>query len=127
VQEYIAGKTLSQELQEQGCFNEQQIWHLLQAVLPVLKFIHQQNIIHRDIKPDNLMRRHLQASTTIQEAQDDSTPPKSEFNLEQQGQIVLIDFGIAKQLTQTALLPKKAGLKPRHPGRLTLCYHDYRA
>ena len=84
VQEYISGKTLSQELQETGYFNEAQIWQLLQDILPVLQFIHQQQIIHRDIKPDNLMRRC--------------------FNSENKTQIVLIDFGIAKQLTQTALL-----------------------
>jgi serine/threonine protein kinase len=102
VQEYIAGKTLSQKLQEQGCFNEQQIWQLLQETLPVLQFIHQQKIIHRDIKPDNLMDRDLQESTKIQDyaAAKNQQWLKSETN----HQIVLIDFGIAKQLTQTALL-----------------------
>jgi serine/threonine protein kinase len=40
--------------------------------LPVLELIHNNNIIHRDIKLDNIMRR------------DD-------------GKLVLIDFGVAKQ------------------------------
>ncbi|MCG6135276.1 MAG: serine/threonine-protein kinase [Nostoc sp. LLA-1] len=80
VEEFIAGQTLAEELQQQGVFNASQIGELLQNLLPVLQFIHDQKVIHRDIKPANIMRR---------------VP---------QGDLVLIDFGVAKQVTATALL-----------------------
>ncbi|MBD2020487.1 serine/threonine protein kinase, partial [Leptolyngbya sp. FACHB-36] len=79
VQEFIDGQNLVQEVTERGAFTEQQIWHLLDDLLPVLEFIHHHHVIHRDIKPQNIIRR---AST---------------------GQYVLVDFGAAKTLEGTAL------------------------
>lgn len=79
VQEFIEGPTLKQELDE-GTYDEDQIWQLLQDLLPILQFIHDKRVIHRDIKPENIIRR-----------QSDNT-------------LVLIDFGIAKLLTDTAIL-----------------------
>ncbi|MGK7931602.1 MAG: SUMF1/EgtB/PvdO family nonheme iron enzyme [Microcystaceae cyanobacterium] len=58
IQEYIAGQTLTQELKEKGAFRESEIWQLLNDILIILQFIHQNNVIHRDIKPDNLIRRN---------------------------------------------------------------------
>jgi len=75
VQEFIEGKTLTQEFKEQGCFREEKIWNFLTELLPVLKFIHDNQVIHRDIKPDNIIRR------------------------DSDGQLVLIDFGASKLLT----------------------------
>ncbi len=75
VQEFIEGKTLTQELNEQGCFSEEKIWNFLKELLPVLKFIHDNQVIHRDIKPDNIIRR------------------------DSDGQLVLIDFGASKLVT----------------------------
>lgn len=80
VQEWIEGETLKQELQQTGPFKENQIWQLLRNLLSVLKFVHENKVIHRDIKPHNIMRRR------------------------QNQQAVLIDFGVAKFLTGTALL-----------------------
>jgi serine/threonine protein kinase len=77
VQEFIEGKTLTQELNEQGCFSEDKIWNILKELLPVLKFIHDNQVIHRDIKPDNIIRR------------------------DSDGQLVLIDFGASKLVTNT--------------------------
>ncbi len=78
VQEFIEGLTLEQELQ-QGVYNEDQIWQLLQDLLPVLKFIHQNKVFHRDIKPPNIIRR------------------------QRDGKLVLIDFGAAKLVSETHL------------------------
>jgi len=79
LQEFIDGCDLMEELVEQGCFSESKIVQLLAEILPVLKYIHDRGVIHRDIKPGNLMRRRKTAETT-------------------QGRLVLIDFGISRQL-----------------------------
>ncbi|MDB9375357.1 bifunctional serine/threonine-protein kinase/formylglycine-generating enzyme family protein [Nodularia sphaerocarpa] len=73
VQQFIDGDDLLAELQQQGIFNEPKIRALLQELLLVLKVVHSQNIIHRDIKPKNIMRRRSD------------------------GKLMLIDFGASKQ------------------------------
>lgn len=73
VEEYIEGKPLSEEM-DQGRFSESQAKDILRDLLPVLSFIHENQIIHSDIKPDNIIRR----------AAD--------------GKLVLIDFGAVKHL-----------------------------
>lgn len=131
VQEYIPGKTLWQEFQRDGVFDEQQIWQLLRELLPVLQFIHDRDIIHRDIKPANLIRRSLtpslppppvnfnspdttgetRTSAGIRDRPRVPLPPppppkrvsKSKSKSARSGAIVLIDFGVAKLLTATAL------------------------
>jgi formylglycine-generating enzyme required for sulfatase activity/tRNA A-37 threonylcarbamoyl transferase component Bud32 len=77
VQQFIKGENLLDELAQKGKYNEIQIRELLLDLLPSLKFIHEHQVIHRDIKPQNIMRR----------ASD--------------GKLVLIDFGASKQLTTT--------------------------
>ncbi|MDJ1170526.1 serine/threonine protein kinase [Roseofilum sp. BLCC_M154] len=74
VQEYIDGPTLSQELEQTGAFSEEKIKQLLTNLLPVLQFIGDRHIIHRDIKPDNIIR------------------------CQQDGQLFLVDFGAAKYI-----------------------------
>lgn len=103
VQEYIQGLTLKQELQQQGVFNEEQIWQLLGDLLPVLQFIHQRQIIHRDIKPENIIRR---TSPPINYQKPPHLPAENQAveKVGKVGEIVLIDFGIAKLLTGTALI-----------------------
>ncbi len=76
VQQFIEGSTLAQELSRQGCFGEQKIRELLAGLLPILKFVHDRNVIHRDITPANIIRRKLD------------------------NRLILIDFGIAKVLEQ---------------------------
>ncbi len=56
VQEFIDGPTLEQELQSHGAFTEAQVGWVLASLLPVLEFIHSQDVIHRDIKPANIVR-----------------------------------------------------------------------
>ncbi|MFN6482221.1 MULTISPECIES: serine/threonine-protein kinase [unclassified Nostoc] len=79
VQEFIEGHTLKAELFPNQRWREEQVIQLLEQVLSILQFIHSNNVIHRDIKPDNIIRR------------------------EQDGKLVLIDFGAVKQI-QTQLL-----------------------
>ncbi|WP_081696194.1 serine/threonine-protein kinase [Planktothrix prolifica] len=84
VQQYIKGKNLSEELKKQGCFLENQILEILQQILPTLEFIHNQELIHRDIKPDNIIRR------------------------EDNQKLYLIDFGAVKQVTRGVISPEKS-------------------
>jgi serine/threonine protein kinase len=74
VQQYVAGENLAEELDRRGVFDEARIRNFLEDLLGILQVVHQQGVIHRDIKPYNIMRR------------------KSDDKL------VLIDFGISKQL-----------------------------
>jgi CHASE2 domain-containing sensor protein len=74
VQEFIDGQSLEDEIKQVGQFSEAEVIALLEDVLPTLAFIHQHNVVHRDLKPDNLIRRR------------DSR------------EIVLIDFGAVKEI-----------------------------
>ena len=80
VQEYVQGKTYSaliKDCQEQGqALSEGAVIHLLADLLPVLAYIHNNGVIHRDISPSNII---LPA---------EGGPP------------VLIDFGMGKQITE---------------------------
>ncbi|MEB3226532.1 MAG: serine/threonine-protein kinase [Synechococcus sp.] len=72
VQEYVKGHNLQQEVKKNGPFSEAGARQFLSEVLPVIEYIHSQQVIHRDIKPANLIRR------------------------EQDKKLVLIDFGAVK-------------------------------
>ena len=60
VQEYVKGKTYSQLLQarqqQDQIFDETEVFRWLMNMLPILTYIHQRGIIHRDISPDNIMQ-----------------------------------------------------------------------
>ncbi|NJO39532.1 MAG: serine/threonine protein kinase [Cyanobacteria bacterium CRU_2_1] len=73
VQEYIRGRTLAKEIKRKGTMPESDVKQFLCELLPVLDYIHQNQVIHRDIKPPNIIR-----------CQDD-------------GRLVLIDFGAVKE------------------------------
>jgi serine/threonine protein kinase len=80
VQEFIDGWDLFSELSDRGAFNEAQIWQFLNNLLPVLQFIHEQGIVHRDIKLGNILRQ-------------------------QDGTFALIDFGSSQQLDTGIVSP----------------------
>jgi tetratricopeptide (TPR) repeat protein len=75
VQELIIGNDLSQELKSGVIFTQNQVISLLQEILEILDFVHQQKVIHRDVNPRNILRR------------------------EQDNKLILIDFGAVKQIT----------------------------
>ncbi|MCM1983501.1 serine/threonine-protein kinase [Lyngbya confervoides] len=74
VQELIEGHPLSRELPLGQRWPEVQVQQLMTEILTLLQFIHRHQVIHRDIKPDNLIRRQAD------------------------GRLVLIDFGAVKQI-----------------------------
>jgi serine/threonine protein kinase, bacterial len=71
--DFVDGEPLSSEMPLGQRWSETQVIKLLQEVLPILIAVHDAGIIHRDIKPDNLIRR-------------------------QDGKLCLIDFGAVKQI-----------------------------
>src|SRR4028118_997056 len=107
VQDYVEGKTYRELLNERkaqtyiqpdnqnvgqpaptrnvpansGVFSEAEVRQLLGQLLPVLDHIHSKGIIHRDITPDNIIRRNTD------------------------GLSVLIDFGVVKELATRFMSP----------------------
>ncbi len=77
VQEWIEGETLTQIHQKQGNLSPEQVKEILIGILGILDYVHHCRIIHRDIKPDNIIIRS-----------HDKKP-------------VLIDFGIVKETVAT--------------------------
>ena len=57
VQEYIEGETLSQRVMSQGLMSNAAVREWLLGILPVLACVHDKRIVHRDVKPDNIMLR----------------------------------------------------------------------
>ncbi|NJL81995.1 MAG: serine/threonine protein kinase [Chloroflexaceae bacterium] len=57
VQEYVQGLNLHQEIKQNGPYSEAGAKQFLSELLPIMQYIHSQQVIHRDIKPANLIRR----------------------------------------------------------------------
>jgi CHASE2 domain-containing sensor protein len=75
VQEYVKGRLLTQELSSGNSVKDEAFAiEMLKSVLQVLKFVHEHRVIHRDIKPDNIIRNS------------------------QDNRLVLIDFGAVKTM-----------------------------
>ena len=57
VEEFIVGSSLQEEMESNLPWSEAQAIALLTEVLEVLTFVHSRGLIHRSIKPSNLIRR----------------------------------------------------------------------
>ena len=89
IMEFLEGQTLKEITQAQGPCSAQVLLPMLEPVIRAMESMHQANIIHRDISPDNLM-------------------------LLSNGTVKLMDFGCARdiqgEVTMTAML--KEGFAP---------------
>lgn len=98
VQDYVAGQTyqalLQTRLQQGQVFTEAEVTQLLSQLLPVLDYIHRLGVVHRDISPDNLMRRDA-----------DGLP-------------MLIDFGGVKQVAAEVMSAMYQPIAPTTATRL---------
>jgi CHASE2 domain-containing sensor protein/serine/threonine protein kinase len=74
VEELIIGRPLTHEMPLMVPMAEDRVIGILQELLKLLEFVHSQYVIHRDIKPDNIIRR------------------------QSDGKLVLIDFGAVKEI-----------------------------
>ncbi|MEC4819059.1 MAG: serine/threonine-protein kinase, partial [Scytonema sp. PMC 1069.18] len=81
VQEFIEGHNFSQEIIPGQALSQDQVIVLLEEILEILDFVHQEKVIHRDINPSNIIRRQID------------------------GKLVLIDFGAVKQITTQVIIP----------------------
>jgi CHASE2 domain-containing sensor protein/tRNA A-37 threonylcarbamoyl transferase component Bud32 len=72
VQEFIAGNPLSEEFLLGRQLPEARVVHVLKEILQILHFVHEEKVIHRDVKPSNIIKRQAD------------------------GKLVLIDFGAVK-------------------------------
>ena len=77
VYQFIEGQPLYQELIDGQPWEEHQVIALLKDILEVLVFVHKKNVIHRDVHPQNLIRRTSD------------------------NKIVLIDFGSVKEISNS--------------------------
>jgi len=78
--EYLDGRTVQRELDVDGPFAPPRVVHIAKQALHALGASHASGIVHRDIKPDNLL---------LMRAGDDADYTK------------VLDFGVAKLLDQT--------------------------
>ncbi|MDJ0572029.1 MAG: serine/threonine-protein kinase [Pleurocapsa sp. MO_192.B19] len=65
VQEYIEGESYWELLKRKGKLTEVEVTKMIWDLLPVLDYIHASKLIHRDISPDNLIRRDLDGKTIL--------------------------------------------------------------
>jgi serine/threonine-protein kinase len=79
VQEWIEGVTLADKVQQEGKLSESSVKEILIGLLPVLNYVHGKRIVHRDIKPDNIISRYSD------------------------GKPVLIDFGAVRETMGTVV------------------------
>ncbi len=79
VQEYVEGCTLTEKVEQEGVLSAKEVTRILITLLQTLNYVHDQRIIHRDVKPDNVILRSR-----------DNQP-------------VLIDFGIVKEALETVI------------------------
>jgi serine/threonine-protein kinase len=89
--EFVEGRTLRELVEEKGALDLESALRICRDVASALKAAHAENVVHRDLKPDNIMVRN-----------DD-------------GRVVLLDFGIAKPL-DSHTIQTKAGAYLGTPG-----------
>lgn len=80
IQEFILGKNLEREIKKGTLYPESSAKKFLRNILPVLQYVHSQKVIHRDIKPGNILREKKTKT------------------------LYLIDFGAVKEQVNTQLM-----------------------
>lgn len=58
VMEYLQGPTLQQEIQQKGALPVERVMLILSQLAGALDYAHQQRLVHRDVKPANILIGH---------------------------------------------------------------------
>jgi serine/threonine-protein kinase len=82
VLEYIKGRTLRDLLRERKQLNDLEVLKLAKGICRALRFLHNGGILHKDVKPENIMITH-------------------------DGLIKMVDFGFAENYKAFSLFAKK--------------------
>ncbi|MBC9006053.1 protein kinase [Micromonospora aurantiaca] len=83
VMEFVAGEPLSRRIETAGCLEVAETMSIVAQVAQALHAAHGRGIVHRDVKPSNLL------------VQDDGT-------------VVLVDFGVARSTNVTSITSTNA-------------------
>lgn len=89
VMEYIKGKTLKKYIQEYAPLSPARAVHIMKQLTSAIAHAHENGIVHRDIKPQNIM-------------------------VDENGDVKVTDFGIATSLNATALTQTNSVLGTVH-------------
>jgi serine/threonine-protein kinase len=78
VMEYVEGESLAQRIQRRGPLDVPESLHIFQQIARALEYMHSKHVIHRDLKPGNIMLQTIGDEVHAR----------------------VVDFGIAKVLTE---------------------------
>lgn len=81
VMEYVAGHTLEHVIKEQAPLPKERVVHIISQVLSAVAVAHDAGVIHRDLKPDNIL--------LLDGLDDEGNPSES---------VKVCDFGIASMM-----------------------------
>jgi eukaryotic-like serine/threonine-protein kinase len=95
VMEFIPGFSLNDYLFARGRLSEEEAWEVLKPVAQALSYAHSQKVIHRDIKPGNILFKTKLSEKELGEYFDREKKYPDDLDVK------VADFGIARTVSDT--------------------------